>query len=546
MLFSQWQPAFCWLFPAHFAVKSPLLRRANVRQADSFLERMTPVLSVVCAETRRKNPTINRPIGGECALARGFAIGAMVIGLLLAVSGCSSHEDAGAAHTASQAEAASEDESVNSFVLSSQKQSVAGIQLGEVVEQRLQAQATVPGRVQYDDSRHIEVKIPTAGILLEVRVKPGSRIDEGDVLALVSSPEVGTARADVLKRKVEFDLALQKFEWKDAACNGLKQLVAAVNAGQDPQTVSEDLSALKLGTYRAEIVAAYSRYRLAQSLAAAVAGNGNSGALPGRTIQERLSERDTARAALAAVIEQSLFQATQDRDIARLELTDSDRRLKISRQMVQTLLGSSDPIPAEIDEEQLSLVEIHAPIGGTIESRTFSKRERLKQGDTLFVLANTSQLWVAAEIRELEWRALSLQPGETLKITSPALPGQQLTARLEYVGREVDPQSNAIPLVAVVSNTEGLLRPGQFVWVQLPLGAAYQGLAIPESAVVQHEGQSFLFVPEGENHFRRVNVQTGIQQGNLVEVVTGVKPGMQIVTSGAFALKSEMLLEREE
>lgn len=465
---------------------------------------------------------------------------------MVLIPGCSRKQHVPGKADAENNSGASQSSVADSFTLSPEKQRAAGIRLAEVVEQSLQALATVPGRVQYDDSRHIAIKVSTAGILKEIRVNPGAQVNEGDVLALLSSPEVATARADVLRRQVEYELALQKFGWIDAAARGLKQLVAAVQEGRDPQALSDDLSALKLGNYREQIVSAYSRYRLAQSLAAAVNGAGESGALPGRTIQERISERDSSRAALSAVTEQLLFQARQDSDLAKLELADSERRLKISQQVVQTLLGYSENTPANIDEEQLSLVEIHAPISGTIESRTFSKRERVNQGDTLFILANTSRLWVSADIRELEWGALRLTPGEELRITSPAFPDQQLVSKVEYVGREVDPQSNAVPLVAVISNADGLLRPGQFVWVQLPLGEARTGLAIPESAIVEHDGESFVFTPEAENHFRRINIQTGIRQGKLCEVTSGLSIGMQVVVAGAFALKSEMLLEREQ
>jgi len=478
---------------------------------------------------------------------QGWRCSPIIYGLFFLGAGAGCTPSPSAHSEPANAQAKNENSSAaGTFFLSPDKQEAAGIQLGTVTEMVLQARATVPGRVQYDDYRHLEIKTPASGILLEPRVKPGDVVQEGDVLALLSLPEVGTARADVLRRKVEFDLALQKFEWKDAACIGLKQLVEAVNAGRDPQSLSTDLGDLKLGNYRAAVVSAYSRFRLAQSLAAAVDPANNSGALPGRTIQERLSERDTARASLAAIIEQSLFQATQDRDMSKLELSDADRRLKISEQVVKTLLGDSRSEPAEINEDQLSLVEIRAPIAGTIESRTFSRRERINQGDPLFVLANTSQLWVAADIREMEWRALSLKPGENLQLTSPAFPGKELTSKVEYVGRVVDPLSNAVPLVAAVPNPDGLLRPGQFVWVQLPLGKAHSGLAIPESAIVEHEGQPFVFIALPDNQFQRVDIQPGIHQSEFVEVLSGLDSGMEVVVSGAFALKSELLLEREE
>jgi cobalt-zinc-cadmium efflux system membrane fusion protein len=200
----------------------------------------------------------------------------------------------------------------------------------------------------------------------------------------------------------------------------------------------------------------------------------------------------------------------------------------------------------DADEESLSLVGIRAPIAGTIESKRFSKAERVVLGDSLFVLANTTRLWVAADIREREWLALSLKNGQSLIVDSPALPDRRLQAQVEYIGREVDPRSNAVPLVALIQNEDGLLRPGQFVWVQLPLGSPHSGLAVPAEAVVEHEGRKFVFAPAGEGSFRRRDVAVGLQQGPWAEIVSGLSDREEIVVKGAFLLKSELLLEREE
>ena len=63
---------------------------------------------------------------------------------------------------------------------------------------------------------------------------------------------------------------------------------------------------------------------------------------------------------------------------------------------------------------------------------------------------------------------------------------------------------------------------------------------------MRHEGQTFVFIPEGSNSFRRANVETGLESSTGIEIISGLKPGDRIVDQGAFVLKSELLLEREE
>jgi cobalt-zinc-cadmium efflux system membrane fusion protein len=102
-----------------------------------------------------------------------------------------------------------------------------------------------------------------------------------------------------------------------------------------------------------------------------------------------------------------------------------------------------------------------------------------------------------------------------------------------------------VPLVAELKNTDAHYKPGMFVWVDLPQGEARDALAVPTSAIMRHERKSFVFVPEGADRFRRVGVTTGIESGDFVEVTRGLTVGQQVVSRGAFVLKSELLLEKE-
>ena len=434
----------------------------------------------------------------------------------------------------------------NVVTFSPAKLQAAGIEVAPVEDRTLQPMQTVPGRVQYDDARHVEVKAPTLGSLTEVHVKPGDRVEKGQVLAVVSSPDVGHARADVLKSQSEAELAEAKLKWRKTVCDGLRQLTAAIESGRELTEIAAELKDQTLGDYREQIVSAYSRQRLASTLAANVAGVAESGAVAGRMVKERLSERDASEAALKSIIEQSAFDSKQQCATAQLAADDAQRRLLISQQHLNTLLGYADSAPAADETRPLSQVEVRAPFAGTVETRTYGVSERVAQGDSLFVLADTSRLWVAADIREREWNALKLRPGEELGVHVPAMPDKPLTAKLLYLGREVSPRTNAVPVVATIENSDGLLRPGQFVQVRLPLAEARQTLAVPDAAIVEHEGQPFVFRRDTEGRFHRVDVTRGITCDGWTEITGGLAKHDEIAVRGAFYLKSELLLEGEE
>jgi cobalt-zinc-cadmium efflux system membrane fusion protein len=153
---------------------------------------------------------------------------------------------------------------------------------------------------------------------------------------------------------------------------------------------------------------------------------------------------------------------------------------------------------------------------------------------------------VEADIRESEWGALQLEQGHIISVSAPTLGAMPISAEILYVGREVSVETNAVPIVATIANPRGVLRPGQFVQVRLPIAEPRTVVAVPESAVIEHEGQRFLFVAETPTRFRRVNIQTGDSSGEWVEVKEGLSDGSQVVTKGAFELKSELLLDRSE
>lgn len=418
----------------------------------------------------------------------------------------------------------------------------------------------VPARLQYDDRRHIAIKVVTDGVLTQMLVKPGDAVVEGQPLAQLSSPEIGTARADLLLKESERQLADDKLEWEKVASENVSTLVGAIRQHAPFENIERQFAKRNLGDDRERLLAAYSKFLLSESLSASLQSIGASGAVASKTIKERQSERQAAQATLDGLCEVALFDARVERQKAAAAAADAERRAEISRQHLHALIGQTrsramvmgGDVAASNDDNmapelaEISLMAVRAPFSGTIESRSFSTNERVKQGDELFILADTATLWVTADIRERDWHAVALKAGQKLQVTVPALPDMQFDATLHYVGREVSTESNAVPLIAVVVNTSGLLRPGLFAHVALPLTEERDVLAVPAEAVVEHEGRKFVFVMETANRFRRVDVVVGEATDDWVEIRQGVKTGDKLIAHGAFLLKSELLLEAEE
>jgi membrane fusion protein, heavy metal efflux system len=152
-------------------------------------------------------------------------------------------------------------------------------------------------------------------------------------------------------------------------------------------------------------------------------------------------------------------------------------------------------------------------------------------------------VWVTADIYEEQLPLLKQLAGQAIVVRSDAWPGRQFAARVFYTGDLVDEASRTLALRALATNAEGLLKPGMFVNVELPSLTVKGVLQVPLTAVQNYEGKTFVFVHQGGEAFVRRDVRLGRRSAEGVEVLEGVQQGDNVVTSGGFALKSQMLAD---
>ncbi|XZE56227.1 efflux RND transporter periplasmic adaptor subunit [Planctomycetaceae bacterium SH139] len=406
---------------------------------------------------------------------------------------------------------------------------------------------TIPGRLRYDETKHIEVKTPMDGILTEVLVNPGEKVAAGQLLAVVRSPEIGQARAQILKHQQEREIAEQVFRREATLAENLSEMISMLDDGLSIESIETNFRDRSLGLYRQSVLAAFAKLQLATELHNKVLPLADSGSVAGRTIRERQANRQMAEADFHTARDQATFAANQAKLRAEANLAAADRQLNLAWQAIETLLGyQPERTLSELtSQETLSRLEVRAPFAGSVESRKFASNERVQRNDSLLTLANTDSLYVAASIRDSDWAAVSLKSGTAISVSVPALNDRTFTAQIRYVGREVQAETNSVPLVATLENSEGLLRPGMFVRVTIPIGEARAALSVRSEAVVQHENKSFVFLDESAGQYKRVDVSTGQVSDDWVEITAGLQSGQLVVTNGAFLLKSELLLQGE-
>lgn len=432
-------------------------------------------------------------------------------------------------------------------LLSTAKQAAARLRVEPCERRSLVNHRVVSGRIAYDEARHVTVRLPVDGVVREVLVKPGDSVPQGAVLAVVNSPAVGTARADVMRRKSEWEIASRRSEWESRVATNVEDLVELLKSRPPLTSVEQSVDRKTLGDYREKVVSAYSRLLLAETLSKQLQSLAEQGIAEGRTVRERTTNRQVAESAFRAACEQAVFDARQNSTTSETATEDAVRRLQIAESHLGTLIGRTE-VGTESDGASLSILEIRAPIAGTVEERRIAAAERITAGADLFVVADSSRLWVTADIRERDWDAVSLHPGDEVQVQVPALANRRFSAKVHYVGRMVGGVTHTLPLVASIDNSRRELRPGMFARVSVPDAHARESAgvtAVRTAALFERDGQKSVFVEVEPGRYRCAAIEVGRQSDEWTEVKKGVEPGEKVVVEGTFVLKSELLLEAE-
>ncbi|ODR93622.1 hypothetical protein AUC70_12315 [Methyloceanibacter stevinii] len=224
---------------------------------------------------------------------------------------------------------------------------------------------------------------------------------------------------------------------------------------------------------------------------------------------------------------------------AKTDFAEARINLRSARQKLLALgIGESRLKEiAEQDEADLTAYVMHAPLGGTVVARHLTHGESVSTDREAFIVADVSTVWVDISIyaHDLE-RVEKRQP-----VTVTTDGGLQVDGTIAFVTPNVSEETRTAKARVELENAPRHLRPGMFVTARISLTADPVDMRIPASALQTHEGQSVVFVREGDDGpLKPRPVTLGRSNGEHVEVLTGLKPGDAVVAEGAFLVKSQL------
>jgi Cu(I)/Ag(I) efflux system membrane fusion protein len=252
--------------------------------------------------------------------------------------------------------------------------------------------------------------------------------------------------------------------------------------------------------YSPELVTAQEEYRIAVEALKAMAG-----ASP------------EARAGMQAIVDGGL-QRLRNWDIADADLAD----LKAGKEARRSL-----PVRARTDGV---VIEMMARAG-----------MRFMPGETLFQIADLSNVWIVASVFEQDLGYL--RPGQKAAVSVTAYPGRTFSGQVTFVYPTVEPETRTARVRVELSNEAGLLKPDLYGTVDIEAGESVAAVAIPESAVLDSGTRQVVLIDLGGGTFEPREVELGARGDGYVEVVEGLAAGQRVVVDGNFLIDAESNLK---
>src|SRR3954447_19504747 len=244
-----------------------------------------------------------------------------------------------------------------------------------------------------------------------------------------------------------------------------------------------------------------------------------------------------------------LAAAESDRDLARINYGRDQELVKegvVPRTQFDTSFAQQKSTEAKVGEikAMIDRKTIKAPFTGILGIRQINLGQYLAAGQAIVSLQALNPIYVNFGVPQQQFSLVTV--GRTLQLTSDDVPGVEFKGRVNAIDSVVNEATRNIQVQATLANPGGKLRPGMFVQVALGLGASRNVITLPASAINYAPYGDSVFVvadlkdPKGKSYrgVRQQFVKVEGSRGDQVAVISGLKPGDEVVSAGVFKLRN--------
>lgn len=185
-------------------------------------------------------------------------------------------------------------------------------------------------------------------------------------------------------------------------------------------------------------------------------------------------------------------------------------------------------------KKQIADAAIKAPTSGTIADKPLEQGVFANAGAEIATIVNLSKAKVQLNLTEME--VYQAKQGQQVKITTDVYPGQVFNGTITFISPQADETHNYRIEILADNKESSLLRSGTFVYADFSRKTTQNILFIPRGALTESIKDASVYVVEN-NVVHQRPIKTGMEMNNMIQVISGLKKGEVVVTSGQINLK---------
>ncbi len=197
-------------------------------------------------------------------------------------------------------------------------------------------------------------------------------------------------------------------------------------------------------------------------------------------------------------------------------------------------------------QQQISKTVIRAPFSGTIDDVITEQGSVVAPGQTqLFRIVNLNDMYIESDVPERY--ITNVTAGKDVQVSFPIL-GTTISAKVRQAGNFINPANRTFKIEVAVPNKNKLIKPNLTAKLKINDYTNDNAIMIPQSIISENaEGEQYVYTIiekiENKGKVKRVIIETGKTQGDLIEILSGISDGDEIIEEGARSVKNEQLVK---
>ena len=451
------------------------------------------------------------------------------------------------------------------------------IELGTAGSGQIDVHVSVPGQIVINTDRMAHIIPNASGVVRQIFKNVGEKVKTGEILAWLESSELGKAKVDYLTDWAEVSccsMDLTRARQISDSTIGLLETLKSFPSLETIRQVSDaalDANHTTLVSSYAELVLAKSAYEREKSLFDKKISSEKDYLAAENAYKKADAKYAATRDSIAFEVKRNLLEAQRAQQVRQIQLKGSERNLYVlgltaedindiqlfaqgqtsggdqeddcddpncpdcaaerTAQGSQTVVANSGA-----QDERLAWYPLRAPFDAMVIEKHITLGEKLAGDTSAYTVADLSTVWLDLSVYQKDLPLV--KAGQQVKLDiGPAI--GKIEGKISYVGPIVGERTRTAPARVVLDNTSGVLRPGTFVTADVLVDKATAKVVVPKDIIQDINDKPAVFV-KCDHGFESRTVTLGRANDVSVEIVSGLRPGEQIVMKNSFRLKAEL------